>query len=119
MDSLPDITLLKVSLELGLQVRKHAHVVCQNRYRCIFTGTGLRRLSGQVVNVYVYVHQAVLILRFNRIIIVWRQMITKTKPISITSLCYVCVIMIFYFYQVPIRPLFTIETAMKLEILDI
>lgn len=27
MDSLPDITLLKVSLELGLQVRKHAHDV--------------------------------------------------------------------------------------------
>lgn len=36
MDSLPDITLLKVSLELGLQVRKHAHVVCQNEHRCVF-----------------------------------------------------------------------------------
>ena len=27
MDTLPDITLLKVSLELGLQVRRHAHIV--------------------------------------------------------------------------------------------
>lgn len=39
MDSLPDITLLKVSLELGLQVRKHANVICQNRYRCVFIGS--------------------------------------------------------------------------------
>lgn len=41
MDSLPDITLLKVSLELGLQVRKHAHVVCQNGCRCVFIGAFL------------------------------------------------------------------------------
>lgn len=39
MDSLPDITLLKVSLELGLQVYKHARIVCQNGHRRIFTGT--------------------------------------------------------------------------------